>query len=104
MKNAYRKFNIKEARLFGDDFGMMRELFSRRFARAQREDPERTKGQWPDLVLIDGGKGQLTVVEEVLAELGIDDVPLLAVSKGEDWEAGRESLHRPGHPPHPTRY
>ena len=93
MKNAYRKFNIKEARLFGDDFGMMRELFSRRFARAQREDPERTKGQWPDLVLIDGGKGQLSAVEGTLAELGIADVPLIAVAKGPDRNAGRETFY-----------
>jgi len=74
-------------------------VMTRRFARALKEDPDREQGGWPDLVIIDGGKGQLTVVEEVLAELGIDDVPLLAVSKGDDREAGRESLHRPGHPP-----
>jgi len=105
LKNQYRKWNIKGEgkatadQAGGDDYAMMREVMTRRFARALKEDPDREQGGWPDLVIIDGGKGQLTVVEEVLAELGIDDVPLLAVSKGDDREAGRESLHRPGHPP-----
>lgn len=92
-KNAYRKFNIKDASVFGDDFGMMREVFTRRFSRAMKEDPDREKGQWPDLVLIDGGKGQLSAVEEVMADLGIDDVPLVAVAKGPDRDAGRETFY-----------
>lgn len=95
-KKSYRKFNIKDESVFGDDFGMMREVFTRRFARAQKEDPERTKGQWPDLVLIDGGKGQLSAVEGVLEDLGIDDVPLIAVAKGPDRDAGRETFYAGG--------
>jgi excinuclease ABC subunit C len=99
-KNEYRKFNIRSEDLSpGDDFGMMREVLTRRFRRAQKEDPERDKGQWPDLVLIDGGQGQLGVAQEVLAELGIDEVTLVGVSKGPDRNAGRERFHRPGHPP-----
>lgn len=92
-KNAYRKFNIKDEAVFGDDFGMMREVFTRRFSRALKEDPERKLGQWPDLVLIDGGKGQLSAVEEVVEELGITDVPLVAIAKGPDRDAGRETFY-----------
>ncbi len=82
----------------GDDFAMMREMLERRFARALKEDPERTLGQWPDLVLIDGGAGQLAVAEAVLAELGVDDVPLAAIAKGPDRNAGRERFFVPGRP------
>jgi excinuclease ABC subunit C len=97
MKNAYRKFNIKSADLApGDDYGAMREVLRRRFARAQTEDPARDKGQWPDLVMLDGGEGQLSAGLEVFAELGIDDVPLVAISKGPDRNAGREHFHVPG--------
>jgi excinuclease ABC subunit C len=95
-KGAYRKFNIKRAETApGDDFAMMREVFERRFARAQDEDPDRAGGQWPDLVLIDGGRGQLNAVIAVLAELGIEDVPLVGISKGPDRNAGREIMHLP---------
>lgn len=95
-KNAYRKFNIKRAETVpGDDFAMMREVLERRFARAQKEDPEREKGDWPDLVLIDGGRGQLNAVRGVLDEMGIDDVPLVGVAKGPDRNAGREVFHLP---------
>lgn len=90
IKNAYRKFNIKTQGAAGDDYAMMREVFTRRFERAVKEDPDRSGGSWPDLVLIDGGKGQLNAVREVLAELGIDDVPLVGVAKGPDRNAGRE--------------
>jgi excinuclease ABC subunit C len=83
----------------GDDYAMMREVLERRFARALKEDPERTLGQWPDLVLIDGGAGQLAVVEGVLAELGIDDIPIAAIAKGPDRNAGRERFFVPGKPP-----
>ena len=83
----------------GDDFAMMREVFERRFGRALKEDPERESGSWPDLVLIDGGIGQLNAAREILAELGVDDVPLVAVAKGPDRDAGREWFHRAGHPP-----
>jgi excinuclease ABC subunit C len=99
MKNAYRKFNIKNAAAAGDDYAMMREVMERRFARALKEDPERALGQWPDLVLIDGGAGQLGVAVAVLVELGIDDVPLAAIAKGPDRNAGRERFFVPGKPP-----
>ncbi len=100
VKGAYRKFNIKDANLEpGDDYGMMREVLTRRFSRALKEDPDRSGGQWPDLVLIDGGKGQLSSAVEVFGELGIDDLPLVAISKGPDRDAGRESFHREGAAP-----
>lgn len=96
IKGAYRKFNIKRAETQpGDDFAMMREVFQRRFARAIEEDPERTKGEWPDLVLIDGGKGQVSAAGAVLAELGIDDLPYVGVAKGPDRNAGRETFYLP---------
>ena len=96
IKGAYRKFNIKRAETMpGDDFAMMREVFQRRFARAIEEDPERTKGEWPDLVLIDGGKGQVSAVASVFAELGIDDLPFVGVAKGPDRNAGRETFYWP---------
>jgi excinuclease ABC subunit C len=98
LKSAYRKFAIKEAR-GNDDVGMMREVFERRFGRALREDPERTGDTWPDLVLIDGGAGQLSSAREVMAELGLGDIPMIAVAKGPDRDAGREWFHRDGADP-----
>jgi excinuclease ABC subunit C len=95
-KNAYRKFNIKSGVTPGDDFGMMREVLERRFARLEKEDPDRTGGEWPDLLLIDGGKGQLSAVLEVMEELGVHDVPVVSVAKGPDRNAGREVFHLPG--------
>jgi len=96
-KNAYRKFNIKrEGTAPGDDFAMMREVLSRRFARLEKEDPDRTRGEWPDLLLIDGGKGQLSAVCETLEDAGVQDVPVVAISKGPDRNAGREVMHLPG--------
>ncbi|KAA2212328.1 excinuclease ABC subunit UvrC [Pseudoroseomonas oryzae] len=83
----------------GDDFAMMREVFERRFGRALKEDPERQKEGWPDLVLIDGGAGQLSAAREVMAELGLGDLPLVAVAKGPDRDAGREWFHRAGAEP-----
>lgn len=95
-KSAYRKWTIKRPGTTpGDDFEMMREVIQRRFARAQDEDPDRTQGQWPDLVLVDGGKGQLSAAMESLAELGIDDVPVAGVAKGPDRNAGRETFFLP---------
>lgn len=92
-KNAYRKFNIKQAGE-ADDFGMMREVLYRRFSRALKEDIDVMSDDWPDLVVIDGGKGQLSSVKEVLEELGIlDDVNLVAVAKGPDRNAGREVFY-----------
>jgi excinuclease ABC subunit C len=96
LKGQYRKFNIKNADTApGDDFAMMREVMERRFGRALEEDPDRDKGQWPDLVLIDGGKGQMSAVKGVLDEMGVEDVPLIGVSKGPDRNAGRETFHFP---------
>jgi excinuclease ABC subunit C len=96
-KNAYRKFNIKRPETVpGDDFAMMREVLERRFARLEREDPERRSGEWPDLVLIDGGKGQLSAVCETLEEMGVHDVAVVGISKGPDRNAGREHFHLPG--------
>jgi excinuclease ABC subunit C len=99
LKQAYRKFSIRGPIQPGDDFAMMREVFERRFGRALKEDPERASGTWPDLVLIDGGVGQLNAAREVLAELGCDDIPLIAVAKGPDRDAGREWFHRAGAEP-----
>ncbi|GGD47972.1 excinuclease ABC subunit UvrC [Erythrobacter arachoides] len=96
IKNQYRKFNIRTAQT-NDDFGMMREVMSRRFTRAMTEDPDREKaGVWPDLVLIDGGKGQMSSVRDTLEELGIEDVPLVAIAKGpHHGREGREVFHFP---------
>ena len=95
-KGQYRKFNIKTAQT-NDDFGMMREVMGRRFARAMQDDPDREKaGVWPDLVLIDGGKGQMSSVRDTLEELGIEDVPLIAIAKGpHHGRDGREVFHFP---------
>ena len=96
-KGQYRKFNIKTRELApGDDYAMMREVMTRRFSRLMREDADRAGGHWPDLVLIDGGRGQLNAVLEVTGELGVEDVALVAVSKGPDRNAGREHFHLPG--------
>jgi excinuclease ABC subunit C len=96
-KNQYRKFNIKRPETApGDDFAMMREVLGRRFARLEKEDPDRSRGEWPDLLLIDGGKGQLSAVIETLECAGIHDVPVVAISKGPDRNAGREVMHMPG--------
>lgn len=104
IKNQYRKFNIKgdgksDVAAGGDDFAMMREVFERRFGRALREDPDRSGGTWPDLVLIDGGEGQLNAAIGVLTELGIDDLNLVGVAKGPDRNAGRERFFVPGRAP-----
>ena len=100
MKNQYRKFNIKNTDLTpGDDFGMMKEVLTRRFARLMKEDPDRDKGNWPDLVLIDGGAGQLTATREVFEEMGVDDVALVAVAKGQERDAGKEIFHMEGRAP-----
>ena len=95
-KNAYRKFNIRRPETApGDDFAMMREVLERRFARLEREDPDRKSGEWPDLLLIDGGKGQVSAVCKVLQEAGVEDVPVVGISKGPDRNAGREHFHLP---------
>ncbi len=111
LKNAYRKYGIRGpapqpgapagggAPRGGDDFAMMREVFERRFGRALKEDPERESESWPDLVLIDGGAGQLSAAREVLAEMGLHDIPLVAIAKGPDRDAGREWFHMAGKDP-----
>jgi excinuclease ABC subunit C len=100
MKNQYRKFTIRDQSLTpGDDYGMMREVLTRRFSRLLKEDQERTAGVWPDLVLLDGGRGQLSVVEQVFADLGVTGVALAAIAKGPDRNAGREVFHLTGRQP-----
>jgi excinuclease ABC subunit C len=100
MNKAYRTWTIKSADLApGDDYAMMREALGRRFARALKEDPDRSRGGWPDLVVIDGGAGQLGSALSVFADLGIDDVAVVAIAKGPDRNAGRERLFLPGRPP-----
>jgi len=100
LKSQYRKFNIRsDAGANSDDFGMMREVLTRRFDRLMKEDPERKTDMWPDLLLIDGGAGQLSAVNGVLAELGVEDVAVIGVSKGIDRDAGKEEFHRDGLPP-----
>ncbi|GAB6844712.1 excinuclease ABC subunit UvrC [Methylorubrum rhodinum] len=132
MKTHYRTFNIKSEELTpGDDFGMMREVLTRRFKRLAKETPRASRDAeagmpqavaeeqaapaateletalenaenfpaWPDLVLIDGGAGQLEAVRGVLAEIGVTDVPLVGIAKGRDRDAGRETFFLPGRPP-----
>jgi excinuclease ABC subunit C len=122
VKNAYRKFTIRgtvrskaaplpnalpesdavkeeDGIAGGDDYAMMREVLLRRFARALKEDPERDRGTWPDLVLIDGGQGQLNVAQGVFEELGIADVAIAGIAKGPDRNAGRERFFLPGRAP-----
>jgi excinuclease ABC subunit C len=103
-KNQYRKFNIRSLELApGDDYGMMREVLRRRFKRLLDEAPRGTAhgedSPWPDLVVIDGGQGQLAAAAATLSELGIADVPLIAVAKGAERDAGRETIFLPGRAP-----
>jgi excinuclease ABC subunit C len=98
LKQHYRKYAIRAAKP-GDDPGMMREVFERRFARALKEDPGRDGGTWPDLVLIDGGAGQLSAAREILNEMGLHDLALAGIAKGPDRDAGREWFHQPGREP-----
>jgi len=102
-KGQYRKFNIKAEELTpGDDYAMMREVLSRRFARMVKEEAEADKDEkWkrPDLVLIDGGPGQLSVAAQIFADLGVEDVALASISKGPDRDAGREHFYMPGKEP-----
>jgi len=115
VKSAYRKFAIRKERqpaaegqtdgtaapaeVAGDDYAMMRQVLTRRFARALKEDPDRSGGSWPDLVLLDGGRGQLNVADEVFTELGLEDLAVAAVAKGPERDAGRERIFLPGRPP-----
>ncbi len=96
-KDQYRKFNIKGTEITpGDDFGMMKEVLTRRFARLLKEDPDRESPAWPDLLLIDGGAGQVSAVQQILDEMGIDDVAMIGVAKGVDRDHGKEEFHRTG--------
>jgi excinuclease ABC subunit C len=99
IKNSYRKFNIKSEGAAGDDFAMMREVLSRRFGRALKENPERDEEHWPDLVLIDGGQGQLEAARQVMTELGLEDLAIVGIAKGPDRDAGRERFFMPDKPP-----
>jgi excinuclease ABC subunit C len=97
-KSAYRKFNIKTAAR-ADDYAMMREVMTRRFKRALKETPDMEGPDWPGLLLVDGGEGQLGACAEVLEECGVlDALTLVAVSKGPDRNAGRERFHMLGKP------
>jgi len=97
LKNQYRKFNIRGDDLTpGDDFGMMKEVMTRRFTRLIKEDPGRTSESWPDLLLIDGGAGQVSAVAEILETLGVEDVPMVGVAKGVDRDHGKEEFYIPG--------
>ena len=99
-KAAYRKFSIRGPITPGDDFAMMREVLQRRFTRALKEQAEGMQSvDWPDVVLIDGGAGQLSAARETLADLGVQDVKVVAISKGPDRDAGREWLHTEGMAP-----
>jgi excinuclease ABC subunit C len=103
VKSQYRKFNIRADEIGSDDFAMMREVLTRRFTRllkeqgeARGEEQARDVQAWPDLVLIDGGQGQLSAAKAVLDELGLSDLPVAGVAKGPDRDAGREHFHVPG--------
>ena len=100
QKTQYRKFNIKDVELTpGDDYGMMKEVLRRRFGRLVKEEEEGETPPRPDLVLIDGGGGQLAAAREVMAEIGVDDIPVVGVAKGPDRDAGLERFFLPGQTP-----
>ncbi|MGX0976967.1 excinuclease ABC subunit C [Roseovarius sp. MBR-51] len=105
MKNHYRKFNIRgDALTPGDDFGMMKEVLTRRFKRLLKEDADRSQGQWPDLLLIDGGAGQVSAVASIMREMGVEDIPMVGVAKGVDRDHGKEEFHRVGKHPMALRH
>ena len=105
IKSQYRKFNIKgEDLVAGDDFGMMKEVLGRRFKRLLKEDPERKSENWPDLLLIDGGAGQVSAVAEIMRDYGVEDIAMIGVAKGEDRDAGKEEFHRRGKRPFALRH
>ncbi|WP_395686390.1 excinuclease ABC subunit UvrC [Aestuariivirga sp.] len=95
VKSQYRKFNIQSESSGSDDFAMMREVLTRRFTRLLKEQQDDDQA-WPDLVLIDGGQGQLSAAKAVLDELGLADLPVAGIAKGPDRDAGREHFHVPG--------
>ena len=100
MKNSYRKFNISDENVTpGDDFGMMKEVLTRRFKRLLKEDPDRSLDHWPDLLLIDGGAGQVSAVAKVMADFGVENIPMVGVAKGIDRDLGKEEFHMRGQRP-----
>ena len=100
MKNSYRKFNIIGKKLTpGDDYGMMKEVLSRRFKRLLKEDPYRQEDQWPDLLLIDGGAGHVSAVTQIMKEFGVEDIAMVGVAKGVDRNHGKEEFHIKGRRP-----
>ncbi|MDP5308833.1 excinuclease ABC subunit UvrC [Paracoccus spongiarum] len=104
IKSQYRKFNIKGTEITpGDDFGMMREVLTRRFTRLLKDDPDRQTEAWPDLLLIDGGAGQVSAVDGIMADLGVEDIPVVGVAKGVDRDHGKEEFHRAGQRPFALR-
>ena len=99
LKSQYRKYDIKSAAgVNSDDFGMMKEVLTRRFEKLLKEDPDRQGETWPDLLLIDGGAGQVSAVASVMAEMGVEDIPMVGVAKGVDRDQGKEEFHRVGLP------
>ena len=105
IKSQYRKFNIKGEDLTpGDDFGMMKEVLNRRFRRLLKEDPDRKGDTWPDLLLIDGGAGQVSAVAEIMREQGVTDIAMVGVAKGVDRDAGKEEFYRIGKRPFALRH
>lgn len=104
LKSQYRKFNIKGNDLTpGDDFGMMKEVLRRRLGRLMKDDPDKSKGLWPDLLLIDGGAGQVSAVYEILNDMKLSEIPMVGVAKGVDRDHGKEEFHRPGRRPFALR-
>jgi len=104
MKSQYRKFNIRGEELTpGDDFGMMKEVLERRFKRLLKDDPDRMGETWPDLLLIDGGAGQVSAVNQIMEDLGVEDIAMIGVAKGVDRDAGKEEFHRIGGRPFALR-
>ena len=105
LKSQYRKFNIRGDDLTpGDDFGMMKEVLKRRFTRLKKEDPDRQNGLWPDLLLIDGGAGQVSAVREIMRDMAVEDIAMVGVAKGIDRDAGKEEFHRTGQRPMALRH
>jgi len=94
IKKRYRKFNIKDKKITNDDYGMMKEVLFRRFSKAIKEKSGSLS--LPDLILVDGGKGQYSVSREILNELGLHDLPILAVAKGKKRNAGEEKIYHEG--------
>jgi excinuclease ABC subunit C len=104
LKSQYRKFNIKsEAGANSDDFGMMKEVLTRRFERLLKEDPERKTDMWPDLLLIDGGAGQVSAVAEIMSELGVEDIPWSASPRASTATPGKRNSTAPANAPSPCK-